>query len=184
MQERIKEIADRIRELRELSDISTQEIANRLNITADLYEKYETGQADIPASLLFELAATFHVELGLLLTGEEPRMHYYSVTRKEKGVCVDRRAAYHYQNLASNFIHAKAEPFLVTVDPKPEGVIPPKNAHPGQEFEYMLEGRMRLYIRDQEIDLDAGDSIYFDSTCPHAMCALDNRPARFLAVIL
>lgn len=184
MQEKNREIANRIREMRELSDITMQEIADRLNIAADLYEKYEKGLVDIPASLLFELAAIFKVELGLLLTGEEPRMHYYSVTRKEKGARVDRREAYHYQNLASNFIHAKAEPFLVTVDPKPEGTVPPKNAHPGQEFEYLLEGRMRLYIRDQEIDLEAGDSIYFDSFCPHAMCALDNRPARFLAVIL
>lgn len=184
MQERIREIADRIRELRELSGFSTEEIAGRLKIPADQYTRYEQGQADIPASLLFELAAVFQVELGLLLTGEEPRMHFYSVTRRNKGTSVERREAYRYQNLAANFIHAKAEPFLVTVDPKPAGVIPPKNAHPGQEFDYMLEGRMRIYIRDREIELEAGDSIYFDSGCPHCMCALDNRPARFLAVIL
>ncbi|MDD4735992.1 MAG: XRE family transcriptional regulator [Kiritimatiellae bacterium] len=184
MQEKIKKIASRIREMRELSDLRVEEVAARLGISTADYNHYESGEADIPASILLELASIFNVDMGLLLTGEEPRMHFYSVTRRDKGVCVERRKAYRYQNLASNFIHAKAEPFLVTVDPKPAGDTPTKNAHPGQEFNYLLEGRLRLYIRDQEIDLEHGDSIYFDSSCPHAMCALDNKPARFLAIIL
>lgn len=184
MQEKIKEIASRIREMRELSNLSVEEVAAHLDIFATEYSQYESGEADIPASRLLELASIFKVDMGLLLTGEEPRMHFYSVTRRDKGVCVERRKAYRYQNLAANFIHAKAEPFLVTVDPKPTTEAPSKNAHPGQEFNYLIEGRMRFYIRDQEIELEPGDSIYFDSSCPHAMRALDNKPARFLAIIL
>ena len=96
---------------------------------------------------------------------------------------VERREAYKYQNLAANFIHKKAEPFLVTVEPKPSEGNVSKNSHPGQEFNYILEGRMKYYIHENEIVLEEGDSIFFDSNYPHAMESLDGKPARFLAII-
>ncbi len=63
-----KNIGRRIRELRELSDISTKEIADLLDIEEELYNKYENGETDIPASFLYELANKFEVDLGLILT--------------------------------------------------------------------------------------------------------------------
>jgi quercetin dioxygenase-like cupin family protein len=111
-------------------------------------------------------------------------MHYFTVTRKGQGISVERRKQYKYQSLASNFINKKAEPFIVTVEPKPKGAAVQTNAHPGQEFNYVLEGSLKFIIRDQEFVLEAGDSIYFDSSCEHAMIALGGKPARFLAIIM
>ena len=65
-----KDIGNRIRELRELSDITINEIASDLNITEETYIQYENGEVDIPASFLYEIANIFKVDLGLLLTGE------------------------------------------------------------------------------------------------------------------
>ena len=108
MKEKMKEIGLRITELRELSDISIQDMADYLKIPLETYQEYEDGKKDIPASILFEIAHKMEVDMGLLLTGEETRMHIFSVTRKGKGVEVGRRKQYQYENLAEKFIHKKA----------------------------------------------------------------------------
>ncbi|MCQ1536645.1 helix-turn-helix domain-containing protein [Methanosarcina sp. KYL-1] len=184
MQEKIKEIASRVRELRELSDISLEEMADYLQVQAETYQNYENGTEDIPASILFEIAHKLQVDMATLLTGEEPRMNIFTVTREGKGVSVERRKQYKYQNLAEKFIHKKSEFFIVTVEPKPEGIRPGTNSHPGQEFNYVLEGSLKVYIHNNEIILNEGDSIFFDSNYEHAMEALGGKPAKFLAVIM
>jgi len=182
MQEKIIEIANRIKELREVSDVTPEEISAQLDISVDTYLNYESAAADIPASMLHEIANYFKVDLSLLLTGESPRMNVFTVTRDGKGVSVERRSQYKYQALAEKFIGKKIEPFVVTAEPKEE--TPTLHSHPGQEFNYILEGSMILYIHNNEIVLNEGDSIYFDSNYPHAMRSLNNKPAKFLAVIL
>jgi transcriptional regulator with XRE-family HTH domain len=184
MQERIKEVAGRVKELRDILDISADDMAANLRISREKYLNYENGEEDIPASLLYEISHKLGVELSILLTGETPRMHFFSVTRKDQGVSVERRKQYKYQSLASNFINKKAEPFVVTVEPKPADSVVHTNTHPGQEFNYVLEGSLKLIIKDHEILMEEGDSVYFDSSCDHAMVALNNKIARFLAIIL
>lgn len=134
MKEKMKEIALRIRELRKLSDISTEDISAYLKISVEEYQKYEEGNVDIPASIVFEVAQKLGVDMGLLLTGEENRMHIFTVTRKDNGAAVQRRKQYKYENLAEKFIHKKAEPFIVTVEPRSDGTNPSTNSHAGQEF--------------------------------------------------
>lgn len=184
MEEKIKEIAARVKELRELSDIGVEDMAAFLKVPVETYEKYEEAREDIPASIMFEIAQKFKVDMSVLLTGKEPHMNVFTVTRKGEGVCVERRSDYKYQNLAANFKHKKAELFVVTVEPKPGETELHKNAHPGQEFNYLLEGELVVYIHDNEVVLKEGDCIFFDSTCEHAMRARGDKPARFLAVIL
>jgi quercetin dioxygenase-like cupin family protein len=184
MQEKIKEISARVRELRELSEISVEKMAEYLQVSSETYEKYEGGIDDIPASILFEIAHKLQIDMATLLTGEEPRMNIFTVTRNGKGVSVERRKQYRYQNLAEKFIHKKGEFFIVTVEPKPRGTKPDTNSHPGQEFNYVLEGSLKVYIHNNEIILNKGDSIYFDSNYEHAMEALGVEPAKFLAVIM
>lgn len=184
MQDKIREIAGRVRELRELSDVSVKEMAEYLKVSEEMYQKYENGTEDIPASLLFEIAHRLNVDMATLLTGEEPRMNIFTLTRDGKGVSVERRKQYAYQNLAEKFIHKKAEFFVVTVEPKPSGTKTEKNSHAGQEFNYVLDGTLKVYIHDNEIVLNKGDSIYFNSNYEHAMEAMDGKPAKFLAVVL
>lgn len=184
MQEKIKEIASRVRELRELSDVPVEKMAEYLQVPNETYQNYESGAEDIPASILFEIAHKLQIDMATLLTGEEPRMNIFTVTRNEKGVNVERRKQYRYQNLAEKFIHKKAEFFIVTVESKPLGTKPDTNSHPGQEFNYVLEGSLKVYIHNNEIILNEGDSIYFDSNYEHAMEALEGKPAKFLAVIM
>jgi len=183
MNQKIQETAARIREWRELSDISAAQMAKKLEIDLETYLEYESGKDDIPASVLFNVAQELGVDMSLLLTGKEPHMNIYTVVRRGKGVTVDRQASYDYQHLAANFNHRKAEPFLVVVQPKPPGTPLSKNSHPGQEFDYVLEGTLKIAIHDHEIVLEEGDSIFYDSGYGHGMEAVNDKAARFLAII-
>ncbi len=119
-----------------------------------------------------------------LITGEEPKLKIFSVVHKGKGFSIDRRKEYKYQDLSYNFIGKKAEVFLVTVEPvnteKPSHFY----SHAGQEFNYVLEGTLKVFIDSHEVTLEEGDSLYFDSGHKHAMLALKNKPARFLAMVI
>jgi transcriptional regulator with XRE-family HTH domain len=130
MQENIRNIASRVRELREIAGISPETLAHDFNIPRDTYLEYESGGSDIPVSFLCKVAGRFHVELTDLLTGESPKLHKFALVRKGKGISVERRKQYKYESLAYNFIHKKAEPFLVTVEPGTADAAN-LNSHPG-----------------------------------------------------
>lgn len=181
--ENVKEIAARIKELRELSGISISEMAECIQATEEYYISYESGNEDISASRLYEIANKLKVDLSLLLTGNAPRMATFTVTRAGKGIKVERRKEYMYQSLAANFTNKKAEPFLVTV-PVTNGDKITQNSHPGQEMDYMLEGTLKVVICNNEIILNPGDSIFYDSSNPHGMAAVGDTPAKFIAVIM
>lgn len=183
MSEQIKQISRRIKELREISDVSPETMAKELNISVETYLEYESGNIDIPVSFLYGIANKFNVQLSEILTGEAPRLHTYSVVRKDKGISVDRRKEYKYQSLAYNFVHKKAEPFMVTVEPDSSQEVH-YNSHPGQEFNYVIEGTLKVIINGHEIILNEGDSLFFDSGANHGMKAMNDKPAKFLAIIL
>jgi len=184
MSEQIKQIAMRIKDLREIYGISAETLANELGIPKDKYEEYESGEVDIPVSLLYKIANRFDVELTAILTGENPKLQTYCLVRKGKGVSVERRKDYKYQSLAYNFINKKFEPFLVTVEPCSEFESASYNTHPGQEFNYVIEGELKITIDYHELVLKEGDSLFFDSSIKHKMKALGNKPAKFLAIIM
>jgi transcriptional regulator with XRE-family HTH domain len=184
MTEQIKQIAERIKEIREISGISAETLAIKLGVPKDQYNRYESGNTDIPVGFIFEIAELFNVELSVLLGGDNPKLHVYGVVRNGKGLKLERRKQYRYESLAFNFIHKKAEPFMVTIDPRPKGESLEFNSHPGQEFNYVIKGTMMTIIDGHEIILNEGDSIYFDSGCKHAMKALNDEEVKFLAIIL
>ncbi len=184
MEEQLKQIAERVKGLRDIFGLSAADLAQELNLPLEVYQEYESGTVDIPVGVLYRMAQRFNMELSALLTGEEPRLHTYSLTRNGRGVSVERRKDYQYQNLAYNFIHKKAEPFLVTVEPEPDTAPVHLNNHPGQEFDYLLEGTLKIFLGENEVILNEGDSVYYDSNVNHGMKALNGKPAKFLAVIL
>ena len=184
MKEKIQFIAEQIKELREISGLSATSLAQELGISSDLIIQYESGAVDIPVGFLYKVAHKFGIELTAILTGENPRLHVYCVVRKDKGLSVERRKQYKYENLAFNFINKKAEPFIVKIDPDTEFTPVEFNSHPGQEFNYVLEGTMKTIIDTHEIVLNVGDSIFFDSAYKHAMKAMNQTPVKMLAIVL
>ncbi|MDR1556943.1 MAG: XRE family transcriptional regulator [Tannerellaceae bacterium] len=184
MNEQIKQIAARLAGLREALEITPEEMSRACNLPVEEYLRLESGTRDISVSILHQIAQVYGVELTTLMFGDEPKMNAYFVTRRGRGVAVERTRAYKYQSLAAGFAGRKADPFLVTVHPKPEDEPIYLNSHTGQEYNLILEGRMLLRINGKDLVLEAGDSIYFNSELPHGMKALNGEKVRFLAIIL
>lgn len=180
MREELMQIPKRIRELREILDIPVAQMAARLDLEQDAYLRLESGEKDIPISMLYEIADILNTDFTVLMTGDAPRMDTYTVVRRGEGVQVDRYAGYHFESLAFNFMNRTMEPMLVTLDEKDEE--PALVMHSGQEFNLVLEGQLKVTIGKNVFILNAGDSVYFNPQLPHGQAAVGGR-ARFLTVI-
>lgn len=184
MNEQIEQIAKRLAGLREALDISTEEMAKVCHLSKEDYLLLESGKTDISVSVLHQIAQAYNVELTTLMFGSEPKMNSYFITRKGKGEAVERTKVYKYRSLAMGFSDRKADPFIVTVHPKADGETIYQNTHSGQEFNFVLSGCMLIQINGKDLILEEGDSIYFNSSLPHGMQALDGKEVKFLAIIL
>ena len=184
MTEETRDIIARVKVLREIAEISGEELSRELGFDPAEYRRWETGEADFPIGALVEIAARFKVDLTELVNGKPSRLTTYCVTRAGSAPEVSRRPMYAYWNLAYKFHNKRGEPFLVEADAETEQKPLSLNTHPGHEFDYVLEGRLLVSVGGHEEELGPGDAIYYDSSEAHGMKALGGKPARFLAVIL
>ena len=129
MDEQIKQIAERLYGLREVLELTAENLAKECDIPVEDYRLAESGEYDISVSMLQKIARTYGITLDALMFGEEPKMNTYFLTRAGKGVSIERTKAYKYEALAAGFINRKADPFIVTVEPKPdnEPMLAPNN---------------------------------------------------------
>ncbi len=178
--EKLKQVTERISYLRDILDFTTAEVAEKLDIPVSLYEEYENGEKDIPISMIYAVAAAFGVDPTEILTGEAPRMYDYTVTRKGQGADIKRYEGYSFETLAHNYIGRNKEPMLVSITPSEEAVS--LVSHGGQEFNYVLEGTVKVIIGKKEILLNQGDCVYFDPRIPHGQMAVGGE-AKFLTII-
>lgn len=178
--EQVLQIAARIKEMRELLDISVSTIAANLGLTEEEYVRYENGKRDIPIGIIYGAAAVMGLDSTVLLTGDGARMTDYTVVRGGSGVSMERYPGYGFTSLATNFIGRDMDPMIVSLsaDAKPAGLL----SHKGQEFNYVLSGSMIITIGGKEITLNEGDSIYFNPAIPHSQRSAGVE-ARFLTVI-
>ena len=184
MTETSREIIERVKELREIEEISGETLAMKLGFNIAEYNQWESGEQEFPIGALVEIAAFFKVDLSELITGSASKLKSFCITRAGEAPQVARRPMYTYWNLAYNFHRKKAEPFMVEASADTENKPISLNTHPGQEFNYVTEGRLLISVGGRESELGPGDSIYYDSTEPHGMKALGGKSARFLAFVL
>ena len=94
MEEAIKQIGERLKGLRDALDLTTDEVAKACGVTTEKYEQMEAGTTELSVSTLQKIAKAYNVELDALMFGEEPHMSSYFLTRRGKGLSVERRKAY------------------------------------------------------------------------------------------
>lgn len=181
MKENYNEIADRIRELREVSGYSQEQLAKELNIDVEVYKNYELDGKDIPISIIYEIANKFGVDFTEIATGVGAKLDTYHVVRQGNGQSISRYPGYRFIDLAYRYNRKVMQPLLVTLDPSdaPAALV----THAGQEFNLILEGTVAVIFDDKEIVLEAGDSIYFNPKHLHGQKCVGNKKATFLTVI-
>ena len=182
MTDQLKEIGCRLSALRGIAEMSPEAFCEKAGGTVQELAAYEKGEKDFSFSFLYNAARILGVDVIDLMSGDSPHLSGWCLVRKGEGYVIDRRKSYKYNHLAFTFRNKKAEPFMVTAEPKTEK--PVLHSHDGQEFNWMVSGRMKFYIANTEYILEPGDSVYFNASIPHAMQALDDKPAQFLAIVI
>ena len=183
---RLAEVADRVHGLRLDMGLSPEEVASKLDISAEEYLKYEQGSQDFNFTFIYKFANLAGVEISDLMEGSSPSLKEYAVTRNGQGSPITRRTGYKYQRLASRFKNKLCEPFRVVVPYSEEALNPPYHlvSHNYQEMNIVVKGTLKVIIGDSSEVLHEGDSIYFDSTQPHGEFALGGEDCVFYAIIL
>jgi len=166
--------------------MSQEVLAKRSAVPLDLIKKIEEGQ--IPAlAPLVKIARALGVRLGTIL--DEDRELGPVLTRKGEireylrftpPSAPELENELRYTVLAPGKEGRHMEPFLIEV---PAQVDMLRSSHEGEEFLYVLEGKIRLEYGTLSYELSEGDSIYYDSMVPHRPVALDHRDAKVLAVV-
>ena len=182
----LQEIALRIREMRGIMNYSVEEMAEKTELSLEQYRQYESGAVDLPFTFIHKCALAFGIEITDLLEGSSAHLSNYTVTRKGSGITTAQERGIRIQNLAPKFRQKIAEPYWVRYDFDPEQQHKPihTTTHSGQEFDLILSGTLKVQVGDHIEILNEGDSIYYNSSTPHGMIAVDGRDCLFLAVVL
>lgn len=186
MSTKLSEVAGRIREMREISGYTIEEMAEKTGVSIDEYKKYEAGVVDFPFTFIHNCALAFNIEMTDILEGESARLSSYTVTRKGKGQTTAKEDGIEIQNLAPMFKNKLAEPYYVTYQYSNEQHSMPIHLtkHSGQEFDLILEGNLKVQVGDHIEVLEEGDSIFYNSSTPHGMIAVGGKDCKFLAVVI
>ena len=174
----LMEIALRIREMRRITGFTEKEMAEKTGVTEAEYRSYETGTVDLPFTFLHKCSLAFGLELTDLLEGQSAKLSSYSVTRRGCGLITAAEDGITIRNMAALFRQKLATPYWVTYQPIHT------TTHGGQEFDLVLKGSMRVRVGDHEETLHEGDSIFYKSSTPHGMIAVDGADCTFLAMIM
>ena len=183
---KIREMASRIRELREITGLSVAEMAKRTGITEREYELCEAGQVDLNIAFLYRCALSFGVDVTDLIEGHSPKLRSYTLTRAGRGQKIEQAHRMTYYNLAADFRNRVALPLYVVIQHNPEAEHEDieLTTHDGQECDLVVKGSMKIQIGEHTEILHAGDSIYYDSSTPHGMIAVGGEDCAFYAMVL
>ena len=183
---KLSETAERIKELREIFGYTEEEMAEKTEVTIAEYAMYEQGQLDFPFTFLHKCALAFGISITDILEGRSAHLSSYTVTRKGQGLETAKEQGIDIQNLAPLFRKKIAEPYYVRYEYDPELLDQPIHLtkHSGQEFDFVMSGKLKVQVGDNVEYLEEGDSIYYNSSTPHGMIAVDGKDCLFLAVVL
>lgn len=185
-EQKIQEVAQRIRTLREDLGISIAEMADQTGFSQEEYELLESGKKDFSFSFIHKCANVFRVDISELMEGRSPELTGYTVTRKGEGLPIVRRAGFAYNRLAHKFKNKIAEPFHVVIPYSEEALSRPLHlgSHAGQEMDIVIKGTLRMIIGSHTEILHEGDCIYYDSSTPHDEIALGGEDCEIYAFVM
>ena len=182
----LKEVANRIKDLREAKGFTQGELAKLTGVSAEDYKILELGETDFSFTFIYKCAKACGVEVVDLLEGTSTTLTSFTITRKGEGLKILKKQGIEYDNLAPMFKGKLAEPFLVKFPYIEEEQNAPiqLNSHNGQEFDIIVKGSLKVQIGNHVDVLNEGDSIFYNSLIPHGMVAASKGGCEFHAIVL
>ncbi len=183
---KIREMAARIRELREIVGYTPEVMADKTGVSVEEYNRCETGKSDLNFAFIYRCASALNVNVTDIIEGYSPKLKSFTVTRRGQGQQIAQAHGMTYYNLAYAFQNRIAEPLYVrsVYDPAAQQQDIELTSHDGQELDLVLEGQLMVQIGEHREILGPGDSIYFDSETPHGMIAVGGQDCVFYAIVL
>ena len=183
---KIREMASRIRELREIEALTVADMAKKTNVSEEEYVACENGERDLNFAFIYRCALAFNVDVTDIIEGTSPKLGAFTVTRSGEGQRIEQAHGMVYYNLAPAFRNRIAEPLLVraTYSESAQREDIDLTTHDGQECDIVLRGALKVQVGEHKVTLHEGDSIYYDSSTPHGMIAADGEDCLFYAFVL
>lgn len=183
---KLLEVATRIKEMREIYGISTADMAKKTEVSETEYKEYESGNRDFPFSFIHKCSLVFNIGMTDILEGQSARLSSYTVTRKGEGQETAKEDGIEIKSLAPLFNKKLAEPYWVKYDYDEKLQNKPIHlaTHSGQEFDLVMKGRLKVQIGEHTEYLEEGDSIFYNSSTPHGMIAVGGEECLFVAVVI
>lgn len=180
-------IGGRVAALRALKKIEAPDFANRAGLSIAQLELIEKGVSIPSLGVLIRITRALGVRLGTLLDDKEkegPAIVRESEYPKSFSFSTNEnlnREHLSFFSLAPNKAGRHMEPFIVDIQ-SGESKALPKSSHEGEEFIYVMEGRVTVAYGTDVFLLGKGDSIYLDSIVEHLVTTPDQQ-ARILGVV-
>ncbi len=183
---KIKEMAGRIRALREIEGLEPLQMAAKTGVSVEEYLLCESGQSDLNFAFIYRCALALNVNVTEIIEGYSPKLKSYTVTRAGAGQEIAKAHGMVYYNMAYAFQNRIAEPLFVRSAYSEEAQHRDieLTTHAGQELDIVIEGKLMVQVGEHTEVLSAGDTIYYDSDTPHGMIAVGGQDCVFYAIVL
>ncbi len=179
METTIRVIGKTIKDLRSKRGLTLDEVAEKSGCTPGFLSQIERNKAVPSITTLYAIAQALDVQVtDFFPDGIKP---VKVVRRDHRESFQFEGSAIAYSLLTTKFAHAALGAFLMTIKPAAEALPTDEaRAHPGEEFFYVLDGVLRLWIGETFYDLYPGDSVYYRSSVKHR---LENRGNQNVVVL-
>lgn len=169
-------IGERIKKLRLKKKITLDQVANNTGCSIDYLKKIESCAVMPPVGILLQISRALEIDSGLLLKEQE------STVKDRIKAYTKRTENYAYSTLTPGAENKHLKAFRVTVDAMKDhkGV---GYQHEGEEFVYLLAGRIEVSVGEHVNNLKAGESLHFDSGIKHKIRNTGNKKAELLVII-
>lgn len=184
--EQLSSTLQRLKGLRKELGIDSAEMAKVTDTTEVEYLAIESGAVDLSFTFLWKCANRLGVDISAIVTGEEPRLTSYTLTRAGDGMPIKRREGFEYNHIAYLLKDRLAEPFIVTAKYAKTLENSPiaRSSHGGQELNYVISGTLKIQIDDHIEELNPGDSVFYEGAKMHGMVAVGGQDCVFMSVVI
>jgi transcriptional regulator with XRE-family HTH domain len=184
MNEPAPALGPRIKALRKARGLSLADLAQAAGISQATLSRVENEQTLVSAHHLYQFSRTLGVDITAFFqdTGDAISSGIRSICRKGQGVPLSTQR-YEAQVLCTDIANKRMHPAIDTVTIRTLAEAGGYSRHDGEEFLYVMAGRLRLETEFYEpLLLSTGDSAYFDARMGHAYLSASAKPVQILVV--
>jgi transcriptional regulator with XRE-family HTH domain len=163
-------VRTRLRSLRNTLGLSLDDLAARTNLSPSTISRVETGKRTISLDVLLPLATALQVDLDELLD-----LH------GDDDVIIRPRPSSSGKRTTWMLSRATGSTIAIKMRLEPTRRAPEQRVHPGHDWFFVIEGRVRLALGDRELIVETGEAAEFATMTPHAIAAIDG-PAELIMI--